>query len=101
MAPASAARIACVGDSYTYGWGVELDESYPKQLEKCLSSHAPREVLNFGVFGYNARQVEETLRQSREQLRQRAEELGTIMGCAPVALPELASRTRERANLER
>ena len=32
------------------------------------------------------KQAEETLRQSREQLRQRAEELETIMGCAPVAL---------------
>jgi len=32
------------------------------------------------------KQAEETLRQSREQLRQRAEELETIMGSAPVAL---------------
>jgi PAS domain S-box-containing protein len=32
------------------------------------------------------KRAEETLRQSREQLRHRAEELGTIMGCAPVAL---------------
>jgi PAS domain S-box-containing protein len=32
------------------------------------------------------KQAEETMRQSREQLRQRAEELETIMGCAPVAL---------------
>jgi lysophospholipase L1-like esterase len=56
------ARVACVGDSYTYGWGVELEESYPKQLERRLSSKSTAEVLNFGVFGYNADQVLETLR---------------------------------------
>lgn len=55
------ARIACVGDSYTYGWGVSLDESYPKQLETILAGTTPTEVLNFGVFGYNADQVLATI----------------------------------------
>jgi hypothetical protein len=56
------ARVACVGDSYTYGWGVELEESYPKQLERRLSEKHTTEVLNFGVFGYNADQALESLR---------------------------------------
>jgi hypothetical protein len=58
------ARIACIGDSYTYGWGVRLEESYPKQLERCLSSKMRVEALNFGVMGYNADQDLETLRKS-------------------------------------
>lgn len=57
-------RIACVGDSYTYGWGVDLDQSYPKQLETLLSKKTPTEVLNLGVFGYNAEQDLDTLRSS-------------------------------------
>src|SRR5947209_20240288 len=34
--PAGTQRIVCVGDSYTYGWGVDVRDSYPKQLERAL-----------------------------------------------------------------
>lgn len=40
-------RILCVGDSYTYGLGVERQEAYPAQLE----------VLLKGKFGNNAAEV--------------------------------------------
>src|SRR2546423_3119365 len=49
-------RVVCLGDSYTYGWGVELEDSLPKQLERAVSLEAPTECLNMGVFGYNAAQ---------------------------------------------
>ena len=29
-------RIACVGDSVTFGWGVSYEESYPARLERLL-----------------------------------------------------------------
>lgn len=59
--PAGTQRIVCVGDSYTYGWGVALEDSFPKQLEKRLSGQRRTEVLNLGLFGYNADQARLTL----------------------------------------
>jgi len=55
----SPCRIAALGDSYTFGWGVRAEENYPKVLEKLLreSSAAKEcqfEVLNFGVIGYSS-----------------------------------------------
>jgi hypothetical protein len=50
-------RIACVGDSYTFGLGVELEATFPKQLEKRLNEVHPTEVLNFGICGQDARQA--------------------------------------------
>ena len=34
-------RILCIGDSHTYGAGVERDESYPAQLQRVLDGLAP------------------------------------------------------------
>jgi lysophospholipase L1-like esterase len=44
-------RILVLGDSLTFGYGVALDETYPKRMEAELAGAA--EVLNFGVGGYN------------------------------------------------
>jgi len=59
--PAGTTRIACVGDSYTFGWGVNVEDSFPKQLERSLGKRGPVEVLNLGVMGYNAEQCRVTL----------------------------------------
>lgn len=50
---AGVARIACVGDSHTFGWGVGDDETWPAVLERELGDV---EVLNAGVNGYDAEQ---------------------------------------------
>ena len=45
-------RIAAIGDSYTYGWGVELTESWPKVLEARLNgSGLAAQVFNLGQPG--------------------------------------------------
>ena len=47
-------RILALGDSVTFGYGVEEDETYPMQLEASFAPPDRVEVLNFGVGGYNA-----------------------------------------------
>ncbi len=49
-------RIAALGDSTMFGWGVEQEQAYPAVLEKALNSAGDSrhyEVLNFAVPGYN------------------------------------------------
>ncbi|MCX7015175.1 MAG: SGNH/GDSL hydrolase family protein [Candidatus Sumerlaeota bacterium] len=56
--PPDVFRIAALGDSIAFGWGVGDEENYPKLLERYLNLAARPgvrfEVLNFGVPGYNA-----------------------------------------------
>lgn len=45
-------RIAIIGDSFTYGWGLDQDQTWPAILEQCLrSSGRPVEIANLGVPG--------------------------------------------------
>lgn len=57
-------RIVVVGDSISFGYGVEEAEAYPQLLERELSRLAgtPIEVVNLGVGGYNAYNEVELLR---------------------------------------
>ena len=46
-----ALSVACVGDSWTFGWGLEVEESYPAQLEARLSQTRDVRVVNLGNPG--------------------------------------------------
>ena len=50
-------RVVVMGDSVSFGYGVEEAEAYPQVLEALLSELVPEsriEVVNLGVGGYNA-----------------------------------------------
>jgi len=45
-------RVVAIGDSFTYGWGVNLQDSWPKILEKNLQARGlSLEILNLGKPG--------------------------------------------------
>jgi lysophospholipase L1-like esterase len=51
------ARIAVVGDSFTMGDGVRVEDSYPDQLEAMFGGEGhPVEVINFGITATNTPQ---------------------------------------------
>ncbi|MFM8410809.1 MAG: SGNH/GDSL hydrolase family protein [Alphaproteobacteria bacterium] len=62
-------RVVAIGDSFTYGHGVQLEESWPKVLEEVLAAGAraagPVSVLNAGQPGYGIDQVFESFRLRR------------------------------------
>ncbi len=58
--PEGIERIAVMGDSFVFGWGVENDEVFTEVLENQYLKNT--EVLNFGVSGYAAFQELERLK---------------------------------------
>src|SRR4029078_8111380 len=56
-------RVACVGDSWTFGMNVDQDRTYPNRLSAALrAADARAEVENFGVLGYSSFQGLELLK---------------------------------------
>ncbi|AXA35978.1 MAG: hypothetical protein D6691_06420 [Candidatus Hydrogenedentota bacterium] len=64
----STVRIAILGDSVAFGWGVPVEKRYSNVLEQLLTHDPPTtgvayECLNFAVPGYNTVQELATLRE--------------------------------------
>src|SRR5712692_5108597 len=55
----AAIRIACIGDSWTFGMNVNQDRTYPGRLAALLRERHPSadiEMMDFGVLGYSSYQ---------------------------------------------
>jgi hypothetical protein len=64
--------VLAVGDSHTFGFGVEPDEAYPAQLETILRRRGVRaRVINAGAPGRNSRQLRDVLPRMLAQYRPR------------------------------
>jgi lysophospholipase L1-like esterase len=64
--PPNTVRIIALGDSFTFGWGLNLSNTYVKVLERKLNemnATANFQVMNFGVPGYNTLEEIEFLKQ--------------------------------------
>lgn len=60
--PAGVRRILGFGDSVTFGTGLPVEDTWPKQLERLARAKAPdTEVLNLGITGYDCLQEVELL----------------------------------------
>jgi lysophospholipase L1-like esterase len=61
-------RILGLGDSITFGWGVEEDQAYLSRLGKVLESELGRKVetFNLGVWGYGTIQEVKVFRQFQD-----------------------------------
>jgi len=51
-----AQRTVILGDSLTFGWGVEREKTFEFLLEEELGRRAPAELINFGTGNYNTEQ---------------------------------------------
>jgi len=64
--PNNTFRIIVLGDSIAFGWGLNISDTWLKQLERKLNnidSDIHFEVLNFGVPGYNTLQEVEMFKE--------------------------------------
>jgi len=74
-------RIVALGDSFTYGWGVAAEESWPKVLEQRLrSSGLDVEIANLGKPGASPRDYADIADQSLPMLHPDVVIVGVLQG---------------------
>lgn len=81
--------VLAVGDSFTFGWGVEYEQAWPAQLESMLNegrvSGSGSLVMNAGVSGYSPRQIHRLTLDLIQELNPEV----VIVGVYPAAVDRL------------
>lgn len=81
--------VLTVGDSFTFGWGVEYEQAWPAQLESILNegrvSGSGPQVINAGVSGYSLRQIHRLTLDLIEELNPEV----VVVGVYPAAVDRL------------
>ena len=81
--------VLAVGDSFTFGWGVEYEQAWPAQLESMLNerhvSGSGSQVINAGVSGYSLRQIRRLTLDLIEELNPEV----VVVGVYPAAIDRL------------
>jgi hypothetical protein len=69
--PAEHIRIAVLGDSTSFGWGVAYDDSYPERYRRRMAelTGLPIELRNYSVPAYNAAQELRTFELKAREFR--------------------------------
>lgn len=69
--PEGTRRVFCLGDSFTFGWGVQGKDAWPQKLRELLDGEEGSEtqVYNLGVPGYNTRNELQTYREHARPLQ--------------------------------
>ncbi len=90
-------RVLCVGDSWTFGWGVNIENSWPKKLEQYLKQQGIRniEIINAGRPGMYTRTYKENLEKMIPVLKPDLVLLGVLQ------LDDLAQYYEETHKLEK
>ena len=95
-------RVACVGDSCTFGKGVLEADTWPRQLEGLLRERAPASlVFNLGINGGNGEVYLAYLEQHIEDLRPDVVALGYNINDFPNALRSVDERVFKQRGARR
>jgi lysophospholipase L1-like esterase len=86
-------KILFVGDSFTFGEGVRVEETFPARIEKALAGRTgvPPQSINAGVPGYGSRQEAERLPEFLADFKPRAVVLVYVPN-DPIPLDESVTR---------
>ena len=79
-------RIVAIGDSFTFGWGVQGEQSWPKVLESL--SNNPTEVINFGFPGASPRDYSNMITSALDHFSPDIVLVGTLQGDDLIQLVE-------------
>ena len=100
MPPDERTRVVAIGDSFTFGWGVRAEQSWPKVVESLAGTSM--EVINFGFPGASPNDYSDMITEALDHFGPEVVLVGTLQGDDLIQLVEQeplevgwSARTRE------